>query len=214
MNTIEIDLKPLPENLREWVNYEITLSNAHDCGVKLLNKRRVDLGGLGCSGYFCETEPELVVACAKQPIEWVKILVHETCHRDQWVEQAKVWRKKINGEDPLTMLEEWIAGEIELRGPKLSAVLTASALLELDCEMRSVEKIKEFELPVDLWEYRKKANAYVWFYQAMRYSRRWWAKGKSPYAVEAVWKAMPNDFDNDYTRIPRKFRDLILEHCF
>jgi hypothetical protein len=214
MNLIEIDLKPLPENLREWVDYEITLSNAHDCGVKLMNKRRIDLDGLGCSGFFRDDDPQLVVACAKPAREWVKILVHETCHRDQWIEQCPEWRKTVNGHDPLTWLDEWLRHDTELRGAKLSAVLTASAAIELDCEKRSVEKIKEFELPIDLWEYRKKANAYVWFYQAMRYSRRWWVKGKSPYQVDAVWKAMPNDFDNDYTKIPRKFKDLILEHCF
>lgn len=215
MNTIQVDLKKLPENLREWVEFEILQSNANDCKVKLLHQRRVNLDGLGCSGYFWEDEePELVVACAKPAKEWVKIMVHETCHRDQWTENAKWWRHKVDGHDPLIWLEEWLRREVNLRGEKLSKVLTGCAMVELDCERRSVEKIKEFELPIDLWEYRKKANAYVWFYQAMRHTRRWYAPGKSPYQVEAVWKAMPNHFDNDYSKLPRKFKDLILAHCF
>lgn len=214
MNTIEIDLNTLPENLREWVDWEITKSNAVDCPVKLLNNRRVIMDGLGCSGYFGDEPLELVVACGKPSRDWLKILVHETCHRDQWAENSRWWRYKVDGYDPLIWLHEWLSGETNLRGKKLSDVLTGSAMIELDCEKRSVEKIKKYELPIDLWEYRKKANAYVWFYQAMRYTRRWYAKGKSPYQVEAVWKAMPNDFDNDYTRIPKKFKDLILAHCF
>jgi hypothetical protein len=214
MNTVEVDLERLPSHLREWVEWELSQGDEKDVHTKLLRKRHVKMDGLNCSGYFSDHEPELVVACYKPTQDWLRILVHETCHRDQWAENSKWWRYKVDGYDPLIWLQEWLDQEIELSGQKLTDVLTGSAMIELDCERRAVEKIKDYELPIDICEYRKKANAYVWFYQAMRYSRRWYAKNKSPYQIREVWEAMPNDFDNDYSKIPRKFKDLMLAHCF
>lgn len=212
MSTIEIDLDTLPPHLREWVDWELAQSEDKNVHTRLLRKRFVKMDGLNCSGYFSETEPELVVACYKPVPDWLRILVHETCHRDQWAENSKWWKYKVDGYDPLIWLHEWLSGETELRGKKLADVLTGSAMIELDCEVRSVDKIKEFELPFDICEYRKKANAYVWLYQCMRYTRRWYKV--PPYSVPAVWQAMPNDFDNDYSKIPKKFKDLMLENCF
>lgn len=214
MTQIEISLEKLPPHLKEWVEFEIAECHKHDVDAKLLRKKHVKMDGLNCSGYFSDHEPELVVACYKPVADWMRILVHETCHRDQWAENSKYWRQKVDGYDPLIWLQEWLDGDISLRGEKLSKVLTGSALVELDCEIRSVKKIKDYELPFDLCDYRKKANAYVWFYQCMRYTRKWYAKGKAPHAVPAVWQAMPNDFDNDYSKIPKKFKDLMLQHCF
>jgi len=214
MNKIQIDLAKLPSHLREWVDYEIALSNKHDVPVHLLKRRHVPMDGINCAGYFCESEPVIMVACHKAAKDWMQVLVHESCHRDQWTEKSKVWAKQVDGDDPLTLFQEWLDGKIELRGEKKKQVLIHSAAVELDCEMRSVEKIKEFELPFDVCEYRKKANAYVYLYLAMGYTRKWYGRGKAPFRLPEVWQQMPNHFDNDYTKLPRKYKDLFLQHCF
>lgn len=36
-----------------------------------------------CSGYFCDRDKALVVACGKPFNEWIEILIHEFCHMEQ-----------------------------------------------------------------------------------------------------------------------------------
>jgi hypothetical protein len=218
MNDIQIETKELPSDIRNWVDYEIAASNAHDIGVKLLRKKHIRMDGIRCSGYFSDSEPELVVACFMELNKWVPILVHESCHRDQFTEGSPIWdqKVKINGvlHDPLMLLNEWLAHETELGPRKLKEVLRASAALELDCEMRSAQKIEDYYLPINSKEYIQKANAYVYFYLVMEHTRAWYPKGKAPFYLADVWTKMPTDFDNDYTQLPAKLKKLILERCF
>ena len=218
MNNIEIDIKALPSDIRDWVNFEITMSNANDIGVHLLRKLAVRIDNVRCAGYFDESTPKLAIACYMEANKWTPILVHESCHRDQYTEQASVWNKQVevDGEkwEPITAMQEWLQGGMELKPRKLKEVITAAAAIELDCELRSVKKINEFYLPINVKEYTQKANAYVWFYHVMREVRRWYPKGKSPFYLADVWTKMPTHFDNDYTTIPTRFKKLILEKCF
>jgi hypothetical protein len=216
MNKIEIDLKALPEDVRAWVEFEIMSSNVHDIAVHLQRKKQVRMDGVMVSGFFCSHTDRLFVAGLSK--DWVPIMVHETCHRDQYTEQAPIWNKtvEIDGEkhDPLTLLHNWLDKKIELRPRKLKEVLITSLNLELDCEKRSAKKIDSFYLPINLKEYVQKANAYVYFYLALQYTRKWYPKGCAPFSLPEVWTKMPSDFDNDYVKIPKKIKDLILHHSY
>ena len=218
MNQINIDLKELPKDLQTWVNFEIEESNKHDIAVKLLDRKHIRMDGIRCSGYFSGDEPELVVACAIETSKWMPILVHESCHRDQFTERSPLWDQTvfIKGVeyDPLLLMGNWLTKVIELGPRKVKEVLTACAALELDCEMRSVQKIEDYYLPINTKEYIQKANAYVYFYLVMAHTRAWYPKGKSPFYMADVWTKMPTDFDNDYTQLPKKIKDLILARCF
>jgi len=218
MNKIEIDIKALPSDIRGWIEFEIATSNAQDVGVELLRKKHVWIDNVRCAGLFDDSKPKLSVACYTDTHKWIPILVHESCHRDQYTENAAIWHHKIelDGEqhDPITLFQSWLDGETELKPRKLKEVITATAALELDCEMRSVKKINKFYLPINAKEYIQKANAYVWFYHVMRETRRWYPKGKSPFYLADVWTKMPTDFDNDYSTVPTRIKKLILERCF
>jgi hypothetical protein len=218
MNTIEINLKDLPKDIRKWVEFEIALSNSHDIPVKLLSKKHVMMDNTRCNGYFCSEKPELVVACYKDVNEWLPILVHESCHRDQYTENAAIWQKKIlvDGvqEDPLTLLWSWLAHEIELKPRQITAVARAVMYLELDCEMRSAKKIDEFYLPINTKEYIQKSNAYAYMYLTLQHTRLWYPKGKAPFYLADVWTKMPTDFDRNYDKIPTRIKNLILQKCY
>jgi hypothetical protein len=218
MNTIEINLKALPKDVRKWVEYEILVSNSHDIPVKLLSKKHVMMDNTRCAGYFCSEKPELVVACYKEPNEWIPIMVHESCHRDQYTENAPIWNKKISvdgiKEDPLNLLWDWLYNKIELKPRQVTAVTRAVMQIELDCEMRSAKKIDEFYLPINTKEYIQKANAYAYMYLTLQYTRLWYPKGKAPFYLADVWTKMPTDFDRDYDRIPTKIKNLILSKCY
>lgn len=218
MNTINIELKKLPKDVHAWVDYEIAVSNSHDIPVKLLSKKHVWIDRVRCHGYFCSTTPELVVACYMEENEWVQTMVHESCHRDQFVEKTAIWNKKIelDGEkrDPLELMHSWLEHEIELKPRKLKEVLMACMNIELDCEIRAAKKIDEFYLPINHKEYVQKANAYAYLYHVLGHTRLWYPKGKSPFYLADVWTKMPTDFDRDYTKIPTKIKNLMLTKCY
>jgi hypothetical protein len=218
MNTIEINLKALPKDVRKWVEYEILVSNSHDIPVKLLSKKHVMMDNTRCAGYFCSEKPELVVACYKEPNEWIPIMVHESCHRDQYTENAPIWHKTIlvDGikEDPLNLLWDWLYNKIELKPRQVTAVTRAVMQIELDCEIRAAKKIDEFYLPINTKEYIQKANAYAYMYLTLQYTRLWYPKGKAPFYLADVWTKMPTDFDRSYDRIPTKIKNLILSKCY
>lgn len=214
MNDIQVDLKSLPIDVRKFVRSEIKIANDNEIGVKLLNKRHAWMDGVRVNGYFCDATPELVVACYKKTNEWLEIFVHESCHRDQFIENARVWTRTINGYDATTLLWQWLDKTIELTPEKLNTVVQHVLEIELDCERRAARKIRRFNLPIDLDEYIKKANAYVYFYKVLEETRLWYDKGRSPMHCPAVWKQMPNHFNNDYKIISPKYRAMILEHCY
>lgn len=59
-----------------------------------------------------------------------------------------------------------------------------------------------FDLPIDLEKYVQRANAYVYFYTAMKSTRKWYTIGKEPYNTESIWKHLPPHFNLDYDAIP------------
>ena len=124
-NKIEVDFKSLPPDVRAWVEFEVMASNAHDIRVNILKKRQVLMDNVRVSGFFCSHTDRLFVAGLSP--DWVPIMVHETCHRDQYTEQIKIWNDTISikGEehDPLTLMHEWLEGKRELGQRKLREVL-------------------------------------------------------------------------------------------
>jgi hypothetical protein len=83
--------------------------------------------------------------------------------------------------------------------------------LELDNEKRSVKIIKKFNLPIDIKEYTKRANAYVQFYNYMMITRRWSDPKNSPYTNKKIIEAMPDRFNMDYTVLPKKLLKVFIE---
>ena len=216
MNRIEIDLRYLPIDVRKWIDFEVKNSNANDIKVNILRLKQVKMDNVRVSGYFCSNTDTLFVAGLAD--DWLSIMAHETCHRDQYTEQVPLWNKKIelDGEkhDPLNIMHEWLDGIIELKPRKLKEVLRACLNIELDCEIRAAKKINKFYLPINLKEYIQKANAYVYFYLSLEYTRKWYPKNKSPFYLPEVWTKMPTHFDNDYNKLPTKIKNLILQNSY
>jgi len=216
MNTIQVDLSKLPPDVREWVNFEITVSNASDVAVHILRKNHVLMDGIRVHGYFCGENEKLVVSGLAP--DWLQIMVHESCHRDQYVEKSPLWNKKveIDGEkhDPNSLFWDWLGGRQEIKPRKLREAMLHAMRLELDCEIRSAKKIDEFYLPINVKEYIQKANAYVYLYHVIPHTKKWYPKGKAPFNLPEVWTKMPTDFDRDYDHIPTRLKRLIMDNCF
>lgn len=156
---------------------------AHGITLSLQHVPQVDIENLPCSGYF--DEQSLVVATKKKRVQdWVDVLVHESCHLDQFTEKSKLWD---SDNDPLHVIEAWTKGK-KVSLSKRDKAFENTLLLELDCEKRSIKKFKKYRLNIDIEEYAQKANSYLFAYMVALHEKRWYT---SPYENPKIWKKMP-----------------------
>lgn len=174
-------------------------ARAADLGVGLRLEPRPTLDYQGSeaiqvSGYFVASPaPVLAVAMGKPMEEWLAILVHEGCHMEQWAEQAPCWQENLmpDGREAVDWLDAWCGGQHELAPEVLRDVVTRAKAVELDCERRSLEVMKQWQLPLCPKEYAQRANAYVHFYDRVAQIRRWNAPGQAPYQCPDIWRCAP-----------------------
>jgi hypothetical protein len=154
--------------------------------------------GTEVNGYFIEIPFPKCAAAIGKPIQlWLPIALHEFCHMDQYLEQSSYWEDRLlpgSTIEAAEILMLWVQKKIELSEEQRREYITRARDVELDCEMRAVEKIKKFGLPLSIPEYIKKANSYLFFYTAMEYLQRWYLPDREPYNVPEVWKHAPDVF--------------------
>ena len=158
------------------------------------------------SGYFDESVPTLV--CSMKRKDSIEILAHEYGHLTQWVDNISLWKAV---EVSMPKLDSWLGGKEVL---DIADHIAVCRDLELDNEKRTIEIIKKFKLPIDLADYRKKANSYVMFYNYMLISRRWCTPKNSPYSNKRIIEAMPAKFSMDYTKLPKRIEKIFTEEGF
>lgn len=215
-NVLQYDRKKIDPSEQKYIDDTVKLANANDFYVHLIQARSVTSGdGAKVNGFLSDDKRMLAVATGKPKWRWFQTFIHESCHMEQSIEQAKVWTDLIvSGHDATDFVFLWLDHAIELNRNQLSTYIYRTAMVELDCEKRSVKKIKTYGFDYDTKEYIQRANAYVYFYLMLKKSRKWYTIGKEPYSIEHVWREMPDDFDNNYTRLPAKYEKLYRQHCY
>lgn len=207
---IQIDFNALDPIVSDFIKKEFDKCREHKVDIFMPKEKHVLNCGVGCAGYFDVDPRELAVACKKPVRNWLPIFVHETCHMDQWIENIEIWSKKVNDKDPLELLDDWLQNKIELEDSVKKQVFDIVTEIELDCERRSIEKIKKYKLPINHSTYVRKSNAYVWSYRFMQDTRDWDHSGA--YECPQVWKFMPKTFDNDYSILPKEIYDIFVRN--
>ena len=156
----------------------------HDNGIslKLVAAPKVSIGKIKCNGMFDEKQ---IAVATKNDLEfWLGILVHESCHMDQYLEKTKLWAEL----DPhLIAVDSWI-NDPDYRIRNKDEAFRKVVELELDCERRAVRKIKEYSLPISVKEYIKGANSYLFAYGVAKKTREWF---QNPYKKPFIYQHMP-----------------------
>jgi hypothetical protein len=174
----------------------------HGISFRLENKSLLDADGLPCSGYFDESS--LVVATKKPKLnDWLDVLIHESCHLDQWAKKAKVW---IPDDIGLFVVEKWTKGK-NINKKKVFEAFKNTILLELDCEKRTVKKAKKYKIKLNFETYIQKANSYLFSYVYTLENKKWYA---TPYEKAHIYKKMPKKFLslNQYFEDYNKYSNL------
>jgi hypothetical protein len=156
-----------------------------------------------CSGYFCDRDKAIVVACGRPFKEWFEILIHEFCHMEQWKDDER-WDKWTTA---CGKTWEWIAKDIMLNKSQFLKVLDDMVELEKDCEMRAVEKIKQWNLPINISMYTRKANVYLYSYYMLP------AIKKFPTGVHSdqiLVEMAPKVFKKSYRKVPEEIANYMI----
>lgn len=208
---IEIDKTALPQSVIPFYDYCIDLATIYKVQVRLLDKRVIKIcdGGDSVYGFFAEVPfAQLNVACKNSFDLWFPVMVHESCHMEQCYDNVPVWRDGfIMDTDASSLLDLWLLHKIELTKEQCRDIVARTRDVEVDCERRVIEKIKEFNLPIDPIEYTQKANAYAYFYTVIQETREWPENEKESYEIKEIWSRMPKDFNNDYSVVTGEVRD-------
>jgi hypothetical protein len=201
---IEVDLDKIPPEVSAFVQLELDKCRRLGVPIHMPRTRTVLNNGFDCAGYFDDTPLAFAVACGKSYRTWFPTFVHESCHLDQWADDRNVWDQSVHGAVPLTVFDDWLQHKVELDDDTKCAVASVLLNVELDCERRSVAKIKQYDLPINIDTYTRKGNAYVWSYRLMQETRNW--DHSAAYEYPQVWRKMPKHFNTDYSVLPDAIR--------
>ncbi len=172
----------------------------------------VKFGSGKSNGFFNPETNEMAISIGKPVKKWLNTLVHESCHFDQWVQNCKEWRAMNNERtDACTQLFEWLEDERKLSDEKAIKMASIMRDLELDNERRTIEKIKKYNLPIDIKEYAKGAGAYVMFYNYIGKHKKWYKIGKEPYHNKKIQRLMPTNLRGKYDVLTPKLEKLYKE---
>jgi len=201
------------------VNNVVHTAIRNGIGVKLQQTEMVDIGdGVLCSGAFdsgsATSVPCLYVAMKKPVEEWLPVLLHEGSHMDQFIQDAACWKALREDFDPHAdqMFFEWIAGERECDAETIAKLARVLAEVELDCEIRTVDKIMNSDLGniIDVGQYIQKANSYVMFYTYIgKYNvRKFYPVDRVPYKTPEIYKKFPRYFIEDISNLTEEYKLL------
>lgn len=178
--------KDYPENVRLFLDDTKVLAKKYDINILLGKGSYLRLGSKNqVGGYFDEYDKTLAVA-SKHPLKkWLEVFVHESCHMDQWIEGSRYWKPELD--DAIHMFDRYISGE---KIQDIEAATDLIVMLEADCERRAVKKITQYELPINIENYAKKANAYLLSHKSMVYYQSWYKI--PPYRHNCIWGKLSN----------------------
>jgi hypothetical protein len=160
------------------------------------NKNYVKSGRIKSSGYFDEDKRILACALKTSNDTWLTTLIHESCHLDQWREKDDVWLKFCESDaDKEDLLDKWLGKKVELSKDRLDKMIQVTKEMEWDCEKRAVEKIKKYNLKIDIDYYLKQAIVYVMFYDFVGKTRKWYKPNKSPCLFDNILALIPDNYD-------------------
>lgn len=197
----EDDIKPFMDHIkRTCLSSGVTLRMIHDDHVIMTygdTQTKV-------SGYF-DDQTKVLCFATKLPLEiWFSVAVHEFHHMEQWIQQfptmmtihqhARIWK--------------WLNHEIEMSPADISCDILANRTLELDAERRTLQAIKQNNLPLDPIIYAKQANAYLFSYQYAEKHRDWLSGDRAPYKNAEIVEAMPCHFNLDYNTDNKPYLNL------
>jgi len=189
-------------NVRRFIDHVESLCEKHKVTLDIRKSKFIWLDGAQVAGYFDALEPEIRVAGESN--KSVGILVHEFAHMLQWLDKKSIWYTGISIDQD--RFWEWLAGK---RVNNIDKIVDAIIQNERDNEIRTVKLIKKFNLPIDVSQYTREANAYLLLYHHVKNTRIWTsAKPKPAHIRRELRNACPDKFLPNYSEYAKYFEQV------
>lgn len=198
-------------NFKKFKDDLKALCKKHKIKLKLIHEKMIPYENnskITVSGYFSTGTDTLAVATNKNKADWWEILIHESCHLDQYIEDSEHWvDQEICEVDVNAMLDLWLNKHIEMTDKQVQKVIKKIIDCERDCDRRAIEKIKKYKLDdvIDLDVYAQKANAYHLSYYAVRKLRKWNKPLHAAYQIKEIVNMFPTTLNKGYTLTKSQF---------
>lgn len=194
------------ENVQKFLDY--VHSQLRKNKFKLvLHMDNLKIGKNNVSGYFSEDSKEIVISIKEE--NWLEILVHEFNHFVQFINNEEKYVLINQGESNfLNELWEWLDGNIELNTKRKNLLFKTVQDMELDCERKSVEMIKSFDLPIDIEEYSSIAHIYIFYYTYAKKNRCWFSENSTIKDIMTEGNFKNLSLDCDFTKLPETYVKL------
>ena len=179
-------------------------------GVKLVlyDMKFIENDGDKFGGWFDADNKELHCAFPdKIQTKYVELLVHESCHMDHWIENTKYWTIERRN-NSLTEVWKILKGE---KVNKLKYHLRNVQMMEAECEKMSIEKIKDYDLGINIERYAMKANSYLLFYSVLVETKKW--TDYPPYKFKDIWRGLPDKILSNF-EISEDLKQLYFDKCY
>jgi len=192
------------ENIQSFILSLKRKANKLGVTLQLDNKKHIEItDNIKVCGFFMERIGRipgiLATATGLSIAEWLPILVHESCHMDQWQEKISLWKEC--GKLPEEIIDNWIEGKNYTK-KTVEHAIKITRNLELDCEQRAVKKIKRFNLPINIDEYIQRANVYLFFHNWVLLKRKWYNTQNEPFTNQKIYGLMNKDWYESYDEMP------------
>ena len=166
--------------------------------IHLINKRHVRPG---VGGEFCEYPKVAAIACGRKIEDWFPTFIHEYCHFRQHKDRLPIY---MNSDDSFNNIWNSLEGEDKMKRGSIDVIQK----VELDCEKRVVEIIKEYDLPFSVDQYIREANVHVLMYNEVYRYKKWFEI--SPFIFEEIYSTVPDSFQAEkwYKKSPEKYKEI------
>lgn len=143
--------------------------------LKLIMTKAID-GKYG--GWFSGEKSEKEFVVAMKSNSSFKVFVHEYSHYLQWKHHRKFFNSKVKG---CHILFNWLGGKSYSKKVVSEAVRDAIEL-EWHCECIARDTILKYNLDIDIDEYIRGVNCYLFFYHTVEKLRSWSKNSRSAYS--------------------------------
>lgn len=122
-------------------------------------------------GQFDEDSRKLMVAVGLP--DWCGVLAHELGHVEQFIDgrfpDGTAW----------SIVDSWLEDNQAVNTKVLNESINYIQRCEHDAERHAIRLCRSFKLPLDMPDYIRKANAYLWAWEGARRYGRWPASAVS-----------------------------------
>jgi hypothetical protein len=197
------------KNISDLIKDILIDCTAYDVSIEFCNDETISFNKrTQVAGYWDEESKTIKVAIGRK--DWITLLVHEYCHFCQWKEL------KFSSDEEVKAFEEfdnWLLKKKDLEDSLLTKHMNVIQECELDCEIRTVSKFKEYNVlsKKQIEDYIQKSNAYVFGYEAVKRKRSWFKKAL--YTNEKITKMCSKKFTKSLMP-EKKILNKIMKECF